>query len=144
MIEREYGRVAGLNSKAAVLYFCRLVPQHGEQANQYAFAPLSSMERVHEPRKDYRGSRGGRSADNPQTSAYHEDVFARLDRLRSNARGNNIQDQLERLRGIAALMQQRDQGPMPGEMLKVYGWEVEDAVEKLHCSLLVSRSSKKE
>lgn len=76
--------------------------------------------RVAEPRKDYGGSRDKRSRA--------EAIFARLEQLSENAGDTSVVQQLERLQGIAALMQARDQGPMPGQMLRVYAWEVEDAV----------------
>lgn len=78
--------------------------------------------RVDEPRKDYGGSRDKR----PGSRA--EAIFARLEHLSANAGDTSVSQQLERLQGIAALMQARDQGPMPGQMLRVYAWEVEDAV----------------
>jgi hypothetical protein len=86
----------------------------------HAEAP-DAINRVNEPRKDYGGSRDKRSRA--------EAIFARLERLRANASDTSVRQQLERLQGIAALMQARDQGPMPGQMLRVYAWEVEDAVK---------------
>lgn len=98
--------------------------------SQYELSPPSSAPLLREPRKTYRGPRNRRSAD-ASGSAYQQDIFTRLDRLRENAGEGGIKEQLERLQAIAALMQQRNQGPMPGEMLRVYGWEVEDIANKL-------------
>ena len=96
----------------------------GLAGSQYNFAPLSlSAIHVYEPRKGYGGS------DSSKSNA--PDIFNRLDQLRSAASENSITAQLERLQGIAALMQARDQGPMPGEMLRVYAWEIEDTADKL-------------
>lgn len=94
----------------------------GPAGSQYNFAPLFlSAIHVYEPRKGYGGSDGGKSNA--------PDIFNRLDQLRSAASENSITAQLERLQGIAALMQQRDQGPMPGELLRIYAWEIEEAVK---------------
>lgn len=95
----------------------------------YAPLPSSTGDNVREPRKTYGKSRKPRSGD--AGGPYQQDVFTRLDRLRTDASENSVMDQLARLQAIAALMQQRDQGPMPGEMLRVYAWEVEDAVKKI-------------
>lgn len=82
-----------------------------------------TVNRVAEPRKDYGGSR--------DKSSRAEAIFARLEQLSGNASDTSLVQQLERLQGIAALMQARDQGPMPGQMLRVYAWEVEDVAHKL-------------
>lgn len=95
----------------------------------YVPTPLPSMEYVREPRKPYGKSRKTSTDTSDSKAAYPEDIFTRLDRLRSNASEDSVSEQLERLQGIAALMQQREQGPLPGELLRVYAWEVEDAVK---------------
>ncbi|HEX7027295.1 MAG TPA: hypothetical protein VF268_08640, partial [Gammaproteobacteria bacterium] len=95
---------------------------------RYAPPPSPALENVREPRKNYGKSRKKSADAQGSGTAYQQDIFTRLDRLRAGAKKDSIEEQLERLQAIAALMQSPDQGPMPGELLKVYAWEVEDAV----------------
>lgn len=131
MVNLEHGSAGQGGKSLAFLCYPLICNGDPNSGHRYRLAPAFPAEtRVYEPRKPYGGSDNSEPAGAArQTSA--EDIFSRLDRLRAQAGGNSVEAQLERLQGIAALMQRRDQGPMPGEMLRVYAWEVEDAVKKI-------------
>lgn len=135
MIDLECVRVAGQGGNGPALHAYRLAFKNAGKSrrvrSRYTSAPLSSAAYVYEPRKGYGGSRDSRSGDASKTGAHQDDIFSRLDRLRLDASKNSVKEQLERLQAIAALMQVREQGPMPGEMLRVYAWELEDIVKIL-------------
>lgn len=125
MVDFECGKIdrPGCNSLAFFAY--RFTGSHDKYA---ASVPVMEKYVACEPGKTY-GDSGKREAG--KTSAPGEDIFTRLDRLREQAHGSSVKGQLERLQAIAELMQAPDQGPLPGEMLRVYAWEVEDAAKLL-------------
>jgi hypothetical protein len=68
----------------------------------------------------------------PRTRYRSNNVFGRIESLQRRALRKTVVAQLDRLRELAELMQKAEQGALPGEMLRVYGWEVSDIAARLN------------